>query len=292
MLLMSSCRKTTRLSLIVTFVAVVASTYTRADAIAFDPPKERSITRSLPSSTFSRSASRRTKHSITMARRKAAAKIVSARRLRASRSRVAQPPVLRSPTARHKETSRSTGVVPAALSETAPSSACALPSSERTRRLARSIGTALSEEAHNAALVADAADRHGVPSPLALAVAFHESRLDTCAKSHTGVKGVMQVTGMTARTYRLDRNLNQDNVEAGVRVLRAAIRTCGARDYGCLAARYNGSTKVERAKWSRGVRAAHLELRYQVGERLPSSGPGAPEQSTRFVRLATAGSLL
>ena len=150
----------------------------------------------------------------------------------------------------------------------------------------------MSEEVHNAALVSDAADRHGVPKPLALAVAFHESRLDTCAKSHTGVRGVMQVTGMTARTYRLDRNLNQDNVEAGVRVLRAAIRRCGARDYGCLAARYNGSTKVERAKWSRGVRAAHLELRYQVGERLPSLGPGAPEQSTRFVRLATAGSLL
>jgi soluble lytic murein transglycosylase-like protein len=138
----------------------------------------------------------------------------------------------------------------------------------------------------------EAADRHSVPKPLALAVAFHESRLDTCAKSHTGVKGVMQVTGMTARTYRLDRDLNQDNVEAGVRVLRAAIRRCGARDYGCLAARYNGSTKVERAKWSRGVRAAHLELRYQVGERLPSSEAGAVEQSTRFVRLATAGSLL
>jgi hypothetical protein len=106
------------------------------------------------------------------------------------------------------------------------------------------------------------------------------------------VKGVMQVTGMTARTYRLDRDLNQDNVEAGVRVLRAAIRRCGARDYGCLADRYNGSTKVERAKWSRGVRAAHLELRYQVGEHLASSEAGAPEQSTRFVRLATAGSLL
>ncbi len=150
----------------------------------------------------------------------------------------------------------------------------------------------MSEEAHNAALVSDAADRHGVPKPLALAVAFHESRLDTCAKSHTGVKGVMQVTGRTARTYSLDRDLNEHNVEAGVRVLRAAIRTCGARDYGCLATRYNGSTKVERAKWSRGVRAAHLELRYQVGERLSSSGPGAPELSTRFVRLATAGSLL
>ena len=150
----------------------------------------------------------------------------------------------------------------------------------------------MSEEAHNAALVLDAADRHGVPKPLALAVAFHESRLDTCAKSHTGVKGVMQVTGMTARTYRLDRDLNQDNVEAGVRVLRAAIRRCGARDYGCLAVRYNGSTKLERTKWSRGVRAAHLELRYQIGDRLPSSEAGAPEQSTRFVRLATAGSLL
>jgi soluble lytic murein transglycosylase-like protein len=100
----------------------------------------------------------------------------------------------------------------------------------------------------NASLVSEAADRHGVPKPLALAVAFHESRLDRCARSHTGVKGVMQVTGMTARTYRLDRDLNEHNVEAGVRVLRAAIRTCDARDYGCLAARYNGSTKVERAK--------------------------------------------
>jgi hypothetical protein len=102
----------------------------------------------------------------------------------------------------------------------------------------------------------------------------------------------MQVTGRTARTYRLDRDLNEHNVEAGVRVLRAAIRRCGARDYGCLAVRYNGSTKLERTKWSRGVRTAHLELRYQIGERLPSSEAGAVEQSTRFVRLATAGSLL
>ena len=289
---MGSCRKPIVQLWIVAFVAVVASTSTRAEAIAFDPPEGRRINRSLPSLTVSRSASRRTKHSIMVARRKASAKIASAKRVRASTSRVAQRPVLRSPTARHKEASRPTQVVPAASSNAASSDVCALPSSERARRLARSIGTALSEEAHNAALVSEAADRHSVPKPLALAVAFHESRLDTCAKSHTGVKGVMQVTGITARTYRLDRDLNQDNVEAGVRVLRAAIRRCGARDYGCLAARYNGSTKVERAKWSRGVRAAHLELRYQVGERLPSSGPGAPEQSTRFVRLATAGSLL
>jgi soluble lytic murein transglycosylase-like protein len=289
---MGSCRKTIVQLWIVAFVAVVSTIYTRAEAIAFDPPKGRSINRSIPPSTFSRPTSRRTKHSITVARRKAAAKIASARRARASTSHVAQRPVLRSPTAHHKQISRSTAGVRVASSDPAPTNICALPSSERTRRLARSIGTALSEEAYNASLVSEAADRHGVPKPLALAVAFHESRLDTCATSHTGVKGVMQVTGMTARTYRLDRNLNQDNVEAGVRVLRAAIRRCGARDYGCLAANYNGSTKVERAKWSRGVRAAHLELRYQVGERLPSSEAGVPEQSTRFVRLATAGSLL
>lgn len=289
---MGSCTKTAGLLLIGAFVAVVAPIFTRAEAIAFNPPEGRSINRSLPSVTVSRSASRRTKHSIMVARRKAAAKIASAKRARASTSRVAQRPVLRSPTASHTEAPRSTQVVPAASSNAASSDVCALPSSERARRLARSIGTALSEEAHNAALVLEAADRHSVPKPLALAVAFHESRLDTCAKSHTGVKGVMQVTGMTARTYRLDRDLNEHNVEAGVRVLRAAIRRCGARDYGCLADRYNGSTKVERTKWSRGVRAAHLELRYQIGERLPSSEAGVPEQSTRFVRLATAGSLL
>ncbi len=289
---MGSCTKTIGLLRIVAFVAVVAPIFTRAEAAAFDPPKERSVNRSLPALTFSRPTSRRTKHSIAVARRMAAAKIASAKRARVSTSRVAQRPVLRSPTARHKEASRSTGVVPAASSDPVSSDVCALPSSERARRLARSIRTALSEEAHNASLVSEAADRHSVPKPLALAVAFHESRLDTCAKSHTGVKGVMQVTGMTARTYRLDRDLNQDNVEVGVRVLRAAIRTCGARNYGCLAVRYNGSTKVERAKWSRGVRAAHLELRYQVGERLLSFEAGASEQSTKFVRLATAGSLL
>ena len=289
---MGSCRKTIGLLWIVAFVAATASIDTKAEATAFDPPKGRSINRSLPPSTFSRPTSRRTKHSITVARRKAAAKIAFARRARALTSHVAQRQVLRSPTAHHNGTSRSAAGVPGTSSETASSGVCAVPSSERARRISRSISTAMSEEAHNAALVSDAADRHGVPKPLALAVAFHESRLDTCAKSHTGVKGVMQVTGRTARTYRLNRDLNWDNVEAGVRVLRAAIRTCGARDYGCLAARYNGSTKVERAKWSRGVRAAHLELRYQVGERLPGLGLDAPEQSTRFVRLATAGSLL
>jgi soluble lytic murein transglycosylase-like protein len=289
---MGSCRKTIVQLWIVAFVAVVASICTRAEAIAFDPPEGRRINRSLPSVTVSRSASRRTQHSIMVARRKAAAKIASARRVRASTSRVAQRPILLSPTASHKEAPRSTKVVATASSDAVSPNVCALPSSERTRRLTRSIGTALSEESHNASLVSEAADRHGVPKPLALAVAFHESRLDTCAKSHTGVRGVMQVTGRTARTYRLDRDLNEHNVEAGVRVLRAAIRRCGARDYGCLAVRYNGSTKLERTKWSRGVRTAHLELRYQIGERLPSSEAGAVEQSTRFVRLATAGSLL
>lgn len=205
---MGSCRKTIGLSLIVTFVAVVASICTRVEAIAFDPPEGRRINRSLPSITVSRSASRRTKHSIMVVRRKASAKIASARRVRASTSRVAQRPVLRSPTASHTEVYRSTKVVLATSSDAVSSDVCALPSSERTRRLSRSIGTALSEEAHNAALVVHAADRHGVPKPLALAVAFHESRLDTCAKSHTGVKGVMQVTGITALTYRLDRDLN------------------------------------------------------------------------------------
>ena len=191
---MGSCRKTIGLLWIVAFVAVVAPISTSAEAIAFDPPKGRSINRSLPALTFSRPTIRRTKHSITVARRKAAAKIAPARRARVSTSRVARRPVLRSPTAHPKEVSRSTRSVPAASSDTALSNVCALPSSERARRISRSISTAVSEEAHNAALVSDAADRHGVPKPLALAVAFHESRLDTCAKSHTGVKGVMQVT--------------------------------------------------------------------------------------------------
>jgi soluble lytic murein transglycosylase-like protein len=275
--------------LIATLVAVVTPSYAAAKT-AFGPITRRNVEHSTPAPKLLRAKARGSKSYLKMNSGKATTK--QARKTRVSASRGVRRLGPRWQITRRAKAGRSAESVSVAGWNNLIAAVCVLPSAERARRIGRSLEAALSEEAENASLVSETAARLGVPTTLALAVAYHESRLDECAKSHTGVWGVMQVTKLTAQTYRLNRDITEENVEAGVRVLRRAIRACGKRDYACLASRYNGSTQSERARWASSVRVAHMELRYQVGDHIQSLETGTPGLPTKFVRLATAGSLI
>ncbi len=131
---------------------------------------------------------------------------------------------------------------------------CSIGSRERGRRMGRSPAEAYAEEARNVALIKRYARQYGVPQNLALAVAYHESRFDTCAGSPTGVRGVMQLTQRTGRGLGFDRNVNEENIEGGVKYLSMGVARCGAENYTCLSAFYNGSTPAQQAAWASGVR--------------------------------------
>ncbi len=277
--------------LVAALVAVVTPSYAAAKT-AFGPMARRNVEGSTLAPKLLRAKARGSKSYPKMASGKATTKHAYARKAKVSASRGVRRLGPQWRTARRATAGRSTEGVSLAGRDDLVSGVCVLPSAERARRIGRSLETALGEEAENASLVSETAARLGVPTTLALAVAYHESRLDECAKSHTGVWGVMQVTTLTAQTYRLNRDITEENVEAGMRVLRRAIRVCGKRDYACLASRYNGSTWSERARWASSVRVAHMELRYQVGDHIPSLETGPPGLTTKFVRLATAGSLV
>lgn len=148
---------------------------------------------------------------------------------------------------------------------------CSIGSRERGRRMGRSPGEAYAEEARNVALIRKHAQTYGVPENLALAVAYHESRFDTCAGSPTGVRGVMQLTQRTGRGLGFDRDVNGENIEGGVRYLSMGVARCGAENYTCLAAFYNGSTPAQQADWAAGVRRA-----VPVFAGLTGNGEGVP----------------
>ncbi len=71
-----------------------------------------------------------------------------------------------------------------------------------------------------ARLVDDAADRHGVPRPLARAVAWIESRGNSSAVSPKGAQGVMQLMPATAAALGVVNPMNAgENIDAGVKYL-------------------------------------------------------------------------
>lgn len=124
------------------------------------------------------------------------------------------------------------------------------------------IATAMDRQRNNVSMVYASAQNMGVPPELALAVSYHEAvGFNSCAGSDTGVKGPMQLTQRTGRSYGYDRDINEQNINGGMKVLKAAYDTCGM-DYACLSANYNGSPRPgEQAGWARGVQSAHQKLR-------------------------------
>lgn len=111
-------------------------------------------------------------------------------------------------------------------------------------------------------MIVESANNNGVDPRLALAVAGHESGLNACAGSPTGVLGPMQLTQGTAREFGLDRNILSENIEGGMLVLKRAVDICGGTtNSACLAKYYNGSpTPGEQKKWAKGVEQRFAQM--------------------------------
>lgn len=104
--------------------------------------------------------------------------------------------------------------------------------------------------------VAVEADAQGVDVPLALAVAWRESRFDADAVSSAGAVGPMQVV---PRWWCPDgQHVGCDLVAAGVGALRALTGRYGVR-HGL--ARYNGGNAPPRAAWAYADEVRRLAVR-------------------------------
>jgi hypothetical protein len=134
---------------------------------------------------------------------------------------------------------------------------CNISQKEKNRRLYRSPANAVAEDAGNVELIKHYAEKYDVPGGLALSVAHAESGISTCSGSPTGVKGVMQLTKKTGAGMGFDRDINEENIEGGVKYLGLGVNKCGSTNYTCLASWYNGSTASEQANWAGKVGRNH-----------------------------------
>lgn len=127
----------------------------------------------------------------------------------------------------------------------------------RNEMFRRSPAEALKRDAANVSMIRYYAKKYNVPEGLAMSVSYQEARFDTCAGSHTGVKGVMQLTKGTAKGMGFDRDINEQNIEGGVKYLGMGVQRCGSTNYSCLAKWYNGSNANEQRSWAAGVARYH-----------------------------------
>lgn len=136
-----------------------------------------------------------------------------------------------------------------------------------------SLSNAMQNQQNNTAMITASAENYGVPSNLALAVAYSESGFNSCDGSYTGVKGPMQLTQSTGRSLGFNRDINEQNINGGMAVLSQAYKACGGSNYACLASRYNGSNPTQQAQWARHVATADKQL--QNNPQLLASACGA-----------------
>lgn len=156
---------------------------------------------------------------------------------------------------------------------------CNISRKEKNRRLYRSPARAVKEDVRNVALIRHYAQKHNVPVGLALSVAHAESGISTCSGSPTGVKGVMQLTKRTGRGMGFDRDINEENIEGGVKYLGLGVNKCGSADYGCLASWYNGSTPDEQRNWAGKVGRNHAWFNAYAGGSNIDDIPSPPLKS-------------
>lgn len=125
-----------------------------------------------------------------------------------------------------------------------------------------SLQQAINNQPTNVEMIVAAAQQQGVPVDLALAVSYHESEgFNSCAGSVTGVKGPMQLTKNTGNGLGYNRDINEQNIMGGMKLLKQCANRCGATDFACLSACYNGSPRPgEQAGWARGVNNAYSKL--------------------------------
>ncbi|RWO03507.1 MAG: hypothetical protein EOS07_33885 [Mesorhizobium sp.] len=151
---------------------------------------------------------------------------------------------------------------------------CTYSNKYRAEMFRRSPQQALARDAGNVSLIRYYAKKYGISEGLALSVSYQEARFDTCAGSHTGVKGAMQLTKGTGRGLGFDRDINEQNIEGGVKLLSQAVKKCGGTNYTCLASYYNGSTAAEQANWAAGVGRWHGYFNEYVGSgKAPAAAP-------------------
>lgn len=164
---------------------------------------------------------------------------------------------------------------------------CTYSNKYRNEMFRRSPADALKRDAANVSLIRHYAKKYGVPEGLALAVSYQEARFDTCAGSHTGVKGAMQLTQKTGRGLGFDRDINEQNIEGGVKLLGMGVNRCGATNYSCLARWYNGSTAAEQRGWAAGVGRWHNYFNNYVGS--PGAVGAAPPTFSITTAQGSAG---
>jgi soluble lytic murein transglycosylase-like protein len=112
-----------------------------------------------------------------------------------------------------------------------------------------------------AELVARAAERHGVPEQLALAVAHTESSLRAHAISRTGAMGLMQLMPGTAAWLEVGDAFDpQQNTDGGARYLAQLLRRYAGDRVRALAAYNLGPARVP----ARGALALPAETRAYV----------------------------
>jgi LysM repeat protein len=127
---------------------------------------------------------------------------------------------------------------------------------ERVRRSVADHRALLASRSHPSKdqirrMVAATARQHGVSPSLAVAVAYHESGFKQHVVSGVDAIGVMQVLPSTGRTLnsQLGRDLDlldtQDNITAGVLLLRQLVRSTGSDD-AALAGYYQGLGSISR----------------------------------------------
>jgi hypothetical protein len=121
---------------------------------------------------------------------------------------------------------------------------------------------AIGNQPTNVSMITAAAEQQGVPVDLALAVSYHESEgFNSCAGSDTGVKGPMQLTQRTGNSLGYNRDINEQNIMGGMKLLKRCDNKCGDTAFSCLSACYNGSPRPgEQAGWARGVQNAYGKL--------------------------------
>jgi LysM repeat protein len=137
----------------------------------------------------------------------------------------------------------------ATTSPVAPSSGSARSSVGENRRLLAARRHPSTAQVRR--MVADTARRHGVPASLAVAIAYQESGFRQHVVSRVNAVGVMQVLPSTGRVLAqqhgrsLDLLDTQDNITAGVLLLRQLLRSEGTVD-GALAGYYQGLGSLAR----------------------------------------------
>jgi Transglycosylase SLT domain len=170
---------------------------------------------------------------------------------------------------------------------------CNISQKERNRRLYnRSPAKAVAEEGRNVELIKHFANKYHVPTGIALAVAYAESGIDTCAGSPTGVQGVMQLTKSTGKGLGFNRDINDQNIEGGVKYLGLGVKKCGQTNYACLASWYNGSTQAEQRGWAAKVARNHGWFNgYAGGGNIPDVSAPVFDTSVDYGSTATNGAL-